>query len=209
MSKSNSRMNIQSNYDFQTYNSNKHFFNYIIDDGTDGIKEEDIKNALVGYTGENYKQINQYLRKGEYHMNPFDGIASIFLLGIPIMLYKAHLLTIKSIYYGLSERIKVKELDNISQGTIVYKGVNKKPPSCWKVGDSFYFPEFVSTSLDLNVAKEFGDYIFVIKLNGKGFKGVERLSIYPNEKEVLINAYSKFKITKIDGKYYHFNLLDN
>ena len=173
------------------------------------ILEEDIKNALVGYTGENYKQINQYLRKGEYPMNPFIEMGSIFLLGIPIMLYKAHLLTIKSIYYGLSERIKVKELDNISQGTIVYKGVNKKPPSCWKVGDSFYFPEFVSTSLDLNVAKEFGDYIFVIKLNGKGFKGVERLSIYPSEKEVLINAYSKFKITKIDGKYYHFNLLDN
>ena len=58
-------------------------------------------------TGENYNQINEYLRKGEYHMNRFDGFAFIFLLGLPIILYKANLFTIKSLYYGLSGKIKV------------------------------------------------------------------------------------------------------
>ena len=50
-----------------------------------------------------------------------------------------------------------------------------------------------------------GQYIFIITLYGKGFKGVDKLSYYPGEKEVLINAYSKFKITKISGNYYYMD----
>ena len=54
----------------------------------------------------------------------------------------------------------------------------------------------MSTSLDINIAKKFG------KIYGKGFKGIEKLSFYTSEKEVLLCAYSKFKITKINGNYY-------
>ena len=71
-----------------------------------------------------------------------------------------------------------------------------------------YLVLFISTSLSESVAKNFGNYIFVITLYGKGFKGVEKVSYYPNEKEVLIEAYSKFRITDIRGNYYYMDKLE-
>lgn len=117
---------------------------------------------------------------------------------------------INSLYFSLigAAPFKIKEFDDIPRYTKVYRGNQKKPPSYWKVGDEFFFDEFISTSLDKNIAKSFGNYIFVITLNGTGYKGIERLSYFENEKEVLIAAYSKFKITGIDGNYYYMDQFD-
>ena len=54
----------------------------------------------------------------------------------------------------------------------------------------FYFREFISTSLSQVVAENFGKYILVITLYGRGFKGVENVSYYPGEKEVPSSSYS-------------------
>ena len=51
----------------------------------------------------------------------------------------------------------IAELDDIPKYTTVYRGVKKKPPA-WYIGYKFVFPEFISTSLDINVAKSFGQY---------------------------------------------------
>ena len=108
---------------------------------------------------------------------------------------------IKSLVFALFGIINIKELDDIPQNTVVYRGINTKIPSYWKAGDVIYFPGFISTSLSKEVAESFGSYILVITLHGKGFKGVERLSYYPNEREVLIAPYSKYVISKIIGNY--------
>jgi hypothetical protein len=50
----------------------------------------------------------------------------------------------------------IEELDDIPRYTTVYRGVRKRPPYNWKVGDEFYFPEFISTSLKEDIAKDFG-----------------------------------------------------
>ena len=44
---------------------------------------------------------------------------------------------------------------NVKNGTIVHRGIRYDPPKDWKVGKRFYFGEFISTSLDINVAKRF------------------------------------------------------
>ena len=98
---------------------------------------------------------------------------------------------------------------NIPENTVVYRGINTRIPSNWKVGDSFYFPGFISTSLSKEVAKNFGNYILVITLHGKGYKGVERISYYPNEKEVLICPYSRYVISKISGNYCYLDRYNN
>ena len=145
------------------------------------------------------------VREGDYSPKTESGIASIFLFGLPMMLHLFLLAEIKTLYYGLLDKINVRNLINIKEGTVVYRGIKTKPPSSWKVGDTFYFPEFVSTSLNKNIAKSFGNYIFIITLYGKGFKGIKKISELPFEDEVLICAYSKFKITKISGNYYYMD----
>ena len=206
MSSGRSRLDIQSEDKFQIFYYNDHFYQYInqaIDEKD--INEEAATKVLKEYTNDKYIQMNGYLRKGDYSMDYQSGIASIFLLGLPKILYFINLASIKSLYLGLQGKIKIKNLTNINEGTIVYRGIKIKPPSSLKVGDQFYLAEFVSTSLDINVAKSMGQYIFIITLYGKGCKGVDKLSYYPSEKEVLINAYSKFKITKISGNYYYMD----
>lgn len=117
---------------------------------------------------------------------------------------------ISSLFFSLvgAAPFVIKELDDIPKYTTVYRGVKDKPPSNWKVGDEFYFAEFISTSLDKEIAQNFGKYMFVITLNGTGYKGVERLSKFPHEKEVLIAAYSKFRISDIEGNYYYMDQYD-
>ena len=90
---------------------------------------------------------------------------------------------ISSLFSALLDGIKINELNYIPENTVVYRGIKTRIPSNWKVGDSFYFPGFVSTSLSKEVAEYFGDYIFVITLHGKGYKGVKRISYFPDEKK--------------------------
>ena len=139
MSSGRSRLDIQSEDKFQIFYYNDHFYQYInqaIDEKD--INEEAATKVLKDYTNDKYIQMNGYLRKGDYSMDYQSGIASIFLLGLPKILYFINLASIKSLYLGLQGKIKIKNLTNINEGTIVYRGIKIKPPSSLKVGDQFY-----------------------------------------------------------------------
>ena len=113
---------------------------------------------------------------------------------------------INNLCAALEGAIYMKDLIDIKPGTTVYRGLNVKPS--FTIGQEFYFWEFISTSLSQVVAENFGKFIFVITLYGRGFKGVENVSVFPGEKEVLIEPYSKFRITDIDGNYYYMDKLE-
>ena len=59
-----------------------------------------------------------------------------------------------------------KSLPNIWDGTVIYRGINSKSPSYWKIGYQFIFAEFVSTSLNINNAENFskGGTLLIIAL---------------------------------------------
>ena len=145
------------------------------------------------YTGYEYWYLNNYLRSGEVENFSEKQLKS--------WAYCLH----SSLQYRTS---------NVKNGTVVYRGISVDAPKDWKVRKRFYFGEFISTSLDINVAKNFskGVTLLVITLNNNGVNGrnnycryVEDISKYSGEKEVLITAFCIFKITKIDGNTYYMD----
>jgi len=96
---------------------------------------------------------------------------------------------------------------NVDNNTLVYRGVNVKIPNSIGVGSKFYFSEFLSTSKDINVAKNFAGngtiiYITILNngINGKKIycRDVESISTYPLEKEIIITSYCYYRVTKIE-----------
>lgn len=147
------------------------------------------------YTGNDYKKLNNYLREGK-------------IQGFTEKELKSWTFCLHSSLSFLST--------NVKEGTVVYRGLSNSVPSDWKVGKQFYFGEFVSTSLSLDVAKSFanGGPILIITIKNNGVKGrnnycrsVDDISQYKGEKEVLITAFCIFKITKIVGKNYYLDCL--
>ena len=145
------------------------------------------------YTGYEYWYLNNYLREDKV-----EGFSEKQL---------------KSWAYCLHSSLQFRT-SNVKNGTVVYRGISVAAPKDWKVGKRFYFGEFISTSLDINVAKKFskGVTLLVITLNNNGVNGrnnycryVEDISKYSGEKEVLITAFCIFKITKIDGNTYYMD----
>ena len=145
------------------------------------------------YTGYEYWYLNNYLREDKV-----EGFSEKQL---------------KSWAYCLHSSLQFRT-SNVKNGTVVYRGISVAAPKDWKVGKRFYFGEFISTSLDINVAKKFskGVTLLVITLNNNGVNGrnnycryVEDISQYSGEKEVLITAFCIFKITKIDGNTYYMD----
>ena len=147
------------------------------------------------YTGGQYWFLNNYLRQG-----------------VVEFLSEKEL---KSWAYCLHSSLQYRT-SNVSNETIVYRGVNLNAPSDWKVGKRFYFGEFVSTSKSLDVAKNFSEdgIIMVITIKNNGNDGnnnycryIGDISELPEEEEVLFTAFCIFKITKIDGKFYYLDCL--
>ena len=145
------------------------------------------------YTGYEYWYLNNYLREGKV-----EGFSEKDL---------------KSWAYCLHSSLQFRTT-NVKNGTVVYRGISVSAPKDWKVGKRFYFGEFISTSLDINVAKRFsaGVTLLVITLNNNGVDGknnycryVEDISKYHGEQEILITAFCIFKITKIDGNTYYLD----
>ena len=96
---------------------------------------------------------------------------------------------------------------NVTNGTMVYRGVCFKLPNNIGVGTKFYFPEFLSTSTDINIAKDIamdGTLMYISILNngtnGKKVycRNIEYISDYPFQKEILFTSYCQFKVTKIE-----------
>ena len=95
----------------------------------------------------------------------------------------------------------------MSKIILVYRGVSKKLPNNIGVGSKFYFPEFLSTSKDINVAKGFAgsETLMEITIQNNGINGknlycidVESISYYPSEKEIIFTSYCYFRVTKIE-----------
>ena len=145
------------------------------------------------YTGYEYWYLNNYLRDGT-----IEGFSEKEL---------------KSWAYCLHSSLQFRT-SNVKNGTIVYRGVSFPAPKDWKVGKRFYFGEFVSTSLDIEVAKDFanGFTLLVITLKNNGVNGrnnycryIEDITNIPGEEEVLITAFCIYTITKIDGNTYYLD----
>lgn len=211
MSRQRSRMEIQSNEDYKIFYSNEQFMRFMhqLPGGATKLNEKFALEVLKDYTNEAYIQINGFLRKGNYEKDKIQGWYNkekkqyLLIMGDPVRQTHER---INNLLCALNDDLYIKDLIDIKPGTVVYRGVVKKPP--FKIGQEFYFPEFVSTSLSESVAENFGNYIFVITLYGKGYKGVEKVSYYPGEKEVLIESWAKYRITDIRGNYYYMDKLE-
>ena len=96
--------------------------------------------------------------------------------------------------------------NNVENGITVYRGVCFKLPNNIGVGTKFYFPEFLSTSTDINIAKSIAMngtlmYITILNngINGKKIycRDIEYISDYPDQKEILFTSYCQFIVTEI------------
>ena len=70
-----------------------------------------------------------------------------------------------------------QNVNNVPNGTMVYRGVCFKLPNNIGVGTKFYFPEFLSTSTDIDIAKDIamnGTLMYITILNN----GVNGKKIY-------------------------------
>ena len=151
---------------------------------TGGINNLDF--VLKEYTGSMYSYVNNYLR---------DGTCS-----------NGNLTDVNSTVWCLHKAITQNNC-NVQNGALLYRGVCKKLPSNIGIGTSFYFPEFISTSKDINVARSFGGkgtlmYI-TVKDNGTNGKkiycrDVSSISNYPSEQEIIFTSYCRFRVTKIE-----------
>jgi len=145
------------------------------------------------YTGNDYSYLNNYLRQGTVD--------------------KFTEKQLKSWAYCLHSSLQFRT-SNVSNGTVVYRGIALPAPRDWKVGSRFYFGEFISTSKKISVAQNFacGETLLIITIKNNGTGGrnnycryVEDITQYKGEEEIIITAFCIFTITKIDGKTYYLD----
>ena len=157
---------------------NESFFNK----NNSGINNYDF--VLKSYTSSSY--INNYLRENQILNNTEDDL--------------------KSYVWCLHKAISQNN-QNVQNDMIVYRGVSVKIPNNIGIGSKFCFPEFLSTSKDINVAKGFagsGTLMYItIQNNGTNGKkiycrDVESISHYPTEREIIFTSYCHFRVTKIE-----------
>ena len=138
------------------------------------------------YSSNDYIYINNYLRSGKMNYNVCGPYTEK---------------EIKSWVWCLHKSL-TKRKSNVPNNTIVYRGVNRKLNEQLGVGTKIIFCEFISTSIDINVAKGFcgNGTLFIIRIenninpNFYCYK-IEDLSCFPNEKEILITSNCTFQIT--------------
>ena len=140
--------------------------------------------VLKSYTNSSY--INNYLRENQILNNTENDLKS---------------------YVWCLHKAIFQNNQNVQNDIIVYRGVNVKIPNNIGVGSKFYFPEFLSTSKDINVAKSFAGSgtLMYITIQNNGINGkkiycrdVESISSYPHEKEIIFTSYCYFRVTKIE-----------
>ena len=105
-------------------------------------------------------------------------------------------------------QLALRKNKNVKNNIIVYRGIrNYKFPIQMKKGDKFYFREFVSTSLNKNVAKNFigkTGTLLIITIKNNGVNGspnycynIKDISLFPGEDEILISSHCCFEINDI------------
>ena len=194
-----SRLEVQSKKTIKT-------FQYFTDDYKKIIKERDksfydsnkseldnFSFVINKYTGNDYWCLNDYLRQGD--VNKFSEKQ------------------LKSWAYCLHSSLQFRT-SNVSNGTVVYRGIALPAPNNWKVGSKFYFGEFISTSKNIEIAKGFagGGTLLVINIKNNGTSGknnycryIEDITQYKGEEEIIITAFCIFTIKKIDGNTYYLD----
>ena len=168
----------------------------------------DYKKIIKEYTNESfYKQFNKWLYK-------IDTLAirkvAFFISGLQLSLN----------IYGIRDK---KDFNIKSE---LYRGILLKYSDVLNYernkGNIITFPSFFSTTLDVEIAKDFSDYNaskeqrnglfsanYIIRLNpnndwiSQGFN-ISSISSYKNEKEILFQPFCFFRITdvKVDKKIY-------
>ena len=106
---------------------------------------------------------------------------------------------------------------NVQNGTLTYRGVrNVTLPNSFKVGTIFGFSEFLSTSTDIKISKQFlqlstnnendSKIIFFITITNNGVNShknycldIEDISLSPEQKEILFTTCCFFTVTSIEN----------
>jgi hypothetical protein len=156
---------------------------------------------------------NKKYNSGYGNLNDYDYVLKLYSQGSSINNYLRDPYNLsyntndsKSNVWCLHKAI-TQNFPRIKNGTVLYRGVCYKLPDNIGVGTKFYFPEFLSTSKDINTAKSFAHngtlmYITVQNngTNGKKYycRDIEYISAHPNEKEVIFTSYCQFRVTKIE-----------
>ncbi len=142
--------------------------------------------VLKQYTGSMYSYVNNYLRDGTINNNNAKDANS----------------TVWCLHKAITQNNP-----NVQNGALLYRGVCKKLPNNIVVGTRFFFPEFISTSKDINVAKSFGGSgtLMYITVQNNGTNGkkvycrdVSGISIFPEEQEIIFTSYCRFRVTKVE-----------
>ena len=147
---------------------------------------DNFEYVINRYTGGEYRCLNDYLRSGE--------VKSFSRKDLKSWAYCLH----SSLQFRTS---------NVPNGTIAYRRVKNSFPSSWRRGFVFYFAEFVSTSIYNNCNPDyFGPNLMEIRITNNGNGGnnnycrnISDISNYPNEGEVLITAFCRFRVEEISG----------
>ena len=176
-------------------------FQYFSDDYRTIIKERDksfYNNNTQGidnfdyfinrYTGKEYSFLNNFLRSGKVERFSKNDL--------------------KSWAYCLHSSLQFRK-SNVPNGTVVYRRVKNPFPSNWRVGYTFYFAEFVSTSKYPNLNPSFfGNNVMEITITNNGSNGnnnycrdISDISQYGDEGEILITAFCRFRVTEIGGNH--------
>lgn len=135
--------------------------------------------SIYMYTSEFYTTYNPNIRKG--HWEPYKVFTAI-------------------LFSALDKLDKANPLPN---NTILYRGMDKKFDTDSK--GRFYFKQFVSTTLDQEVAEIFGTGTIIVILPNVPIIAarLQELSKYPGEEEVLISPFEAFEfVNKTDNRLY-------
>ncbi|KAK6458498.1 NAD(P)(+)--arginine ADP-ribosyltransferase 1-like, partial [Huso huso] len=140
--------------------------------------------AIYAYTMDVYNTFNEEVRKGGKHYEAFP---------------------FKSLHFYLTEALKTLRSKK-GKCYDVFRGVQGQFTAL--EGTTVRFGQFASTSLDKNVAKEFGNGTLFIIHTCLGVP-IEEYSDNQSEKEVLIPPFEKFKVLKVDGIQIHLARIAN
>lgn len=154
---------------------------YFLKDNPSFLKEDKSKyiEDISKYTGSYYPRINQYLRGqrkqlDEETLSVIDGISKYINLSNKCI--------------GISYRGITADRDMFNK----LKSLKK--------GDDYIENGFMSTSANKLVAEDFADgteYKVIFEIKGKNGVDISSISDMQEEKEILFDKSSKFKITKI------------
>ncbi|WP_106828073.1 ADP-ribosyltransferase [Parabacteroides pacaensis] len=154
---------------------------YFLKDNPSYLKEDKswYIEAISKYTSSYYPRINQYLRGQRKQLDNktlsvIDGVSK---------------------YINLSD----KYIGTSYRGITADRTMFDKLKSL-KKGDDYMEKGFMSTSADKLVAEDFAEgteYKIIFEINGKNGVNISSISDMQEEKEILFNHSSKFKITKI------------